>query len=77
MEGRVLFSLDGLAARYPLGGPPLWNPLPPFAFQNLGVGCRIRCYNFNSSSIMQILANGTESVGRGPRPFQIEWAATA
>ena len=46
MYGSVLFSLKCLAERYPLG-PPLGNPLPPFAMQNIGVRWRV-CHFSNS-----------------------------
>ena len=68
-------SLMDESARYPLGSPLLGNPLLHFAFQNVGVRWHIRCYVFNSTS-MRILANGVDSLGRGPQPLQIECVAT-
>ena len=78
MEGRVLFNLQGFAKRYPLGGPPappLGNPLPPFAIQNIDAGWHIYCYYNFSSFSMQNLANGMDSVGQGPRLLQFEYIA--
>ena len=78
MEGRVLFNLQGFATSYPLGvlpAPPLGNPMPPFAIQNVDAGWHIHCYNFNSCS-MQNFANGMDSVGQGPWLLQTECAAT-
>ena len=69
MDDSVLFSLEGLTARYPLG-PPLGKPLPPpLAFQNVGVVGRRICH-FSSSS-MRVLARGMDANGGGRRPLQI------
>ena len=73
MECKVLFSLEGSAARYP-PGPLLGKPLPPpLALQNVGVVGRRICH-FSSSS-MRILARGIDSGGGGRRPLQIESVA--
>ena len=58
---RDTISLEGLAARYPPGSP-LGKPLPPLAFQNVGVGRRI-CYF--SSFAKHIPANDNEEVAGG------------
>ena len=69
MDDSVLFSLEGSAARYPLG-PPLGKPLlPPLAFRNVGFGKRCICH-FCSSS-MRVLARGMDANGGGRRPSQI------
>ena len=73
MDDSVLFSLEGSAARYP-PGPPLGKPLPPLAFQSLGVVTRRIC-RFSSSS-MRVLACGMDAGGGGRWPLQIAFVAT-
>ena len=71
MNFKVLFSLKGLAARYPLGSSP-GNPWRPFAFKNIGVGWRVGYFD---SSLMSILGHAIDSVGGGCRPLQNECVA--
>ena len=69
----VLFSLEGLAARYP-PGPPLGKLLPSLAFQNVGAGRRRICH-FSSSS-MRTLARAMDAGVGGRWPLQIECVVT-
>ena len=69
---RKEISLEGSAARYPVGPPP-GKSLPPLAFQNVGIIGRRICH-FSSSS-MRILACDIDSGGGGHRSLKIESVA--